>query len=55
MSEHSLDPLETADSSNHGNHLDGLCPRQNRALIALLAPPVFTEDSVWLRPPRPFR
>ena len=36
MSEYSHNPLMSADSSNHGNHLNGLSTRQNRAVMALL-------------------
>jgi len=39
MSEYSHNPLETADSSNRGNHLNGLTTRQDRALMALLEAP----------------
>jgi hypothetical protein len=39
MSEQSPNPLETANSPNHGNHLNGLSTRQNRALMALLESP----------------
>ena len=39
MSEYSRNPLKTADSPNHGNHLSGLSTRQDRAIPALLEPP----------------
>jgi hypothetical protein len=55
MSEQSPNPLETADSPNHRNHLDELSTRQNRAPMALLEPPVFAEDSGSVQPPRPVR
>ena len=39
MSEYSHNPLKTADSPNHGNHLNGLTTRQDRAIAALLESP----------------
>ena len=39
MGEYSHNPLKTADSSNHGNNLNGLSTRQDRALMALLESP----------------
>jgi hypothetical protein len=39
MSEQYHNPLKTADSSNLGNHLNGLSNRRDRALMALLEPP----------------
>ena len=39
MSEYTHNPLITADSSNRGNHLNGLTTRQDRALMALLEAP----------------
>ena len=39
MSEYSHNPLKTADSSKHGNHLNGLSTRQDRALMALVESP----------------
>ena len=39
MSEYSHNPLKTADSPNHGNHLNGLTTRQDRAIAALLKSP----------------
>ena len=39
MSEYSRNPLKTADSPNHGNRLNGLSTRQDRAISALLEPP----------------
>ena len=35
ISEHSRKPLKTADSANHGSHLDRLSTHQNRPLRAL--------------------
>ena len=39
ISQLSQNPLKTADSPNHGNHLNGLSTRQDRALMALLESP----------------
>ena len=40
MSEHCQNPLISADSDDHGNHLNGLTTRHDRALMALLEPPL---------------
>jgi hypothetical protein len=39
MSEQYHNPLKTADIPNHGNHLNGLSTRQDRAPMALLDSP----------------
>ena len=35
MSEYSHNPLKTADSPNHGNHLNGLSTREDRIVLRM--------------------